>query len=199
MLFKALTLFLAIGAVRGAVVPDSIEITAETTLIEFLRNSPALRSSELFNMECFDYYSPLLKAHVDKYDEDSRNCLEEYANAASLIDSSYNIARSALADSVKNTCYSLLTCDGLTSNEDAFQCLATSGPAGSAALGAASDEAFDHKTSLTEKLLAVQKTQSACLLEAQRTYKTNHGQCYDDLIACAGDPYWEFPTTNNFL
>ncbi|XP_017131004.1 uncharacterized protein LOC108148481 [Drosophila elegans] len=196
MLFKAVTLFLAIGAVYGAVVPNSVEITGESTLIEFLRDSPALRASDVFNMECFDYYTPLLKQHADKYDEDSRTCYEDYEVAKSLIDSSYDYPRSELADSVKNTCYSLLTCDGKESNSDAFECLASGGPAGSAALGSASDKAYDYGASLKERLGDIQKVQTACLLEAQRTYKTKHGQCYDDLIACAYDPTWEFPTTS---
>ncbi|KAI8044941.1 hypothetical protein M5D96_001117 [Drosophila gunungcola] len=180
MLFKAVTLFLAIGAVYGAVVPNSVKISGESTLIEFLRDSPALRASD----------------HADKYDEDSRTCNEDYEVAKSLIDSSYDYPRNELADSVKNTCYSLLTCDGKESNSDAFECLASGGPAGSAALGSASDKAYDYGASLKERLGDVKKIETACLLEAQRTYKTNHGQCYDDLIACAYDPTWEFPTTN---
>lgn len=62
MSFKAVPLLLAIGAVFVAAVPTPVETERESSLVELLLSSPAMRS-DLFNVECVDYYSPLLKGH----------------------------------------------------------------------------------------------------------------------------------------
>jgi len=123
MLFKVVVLFLAIGAVYVASVPTPIEIEAESSLVNILLSSPAMRS-DIFNVECVDYYSPLLKGHVDKYNEDFNTCNYNYENAYSLIDASFAYARNELSNFVKETCVSLLACDGKSLNYDAFECLA---------------------------------------------------------------------------
>ncbi|XP_017041825.1 uncharacterized protein LOC108088505 isoform X2 [Drosophila ficusphila] len=195
MLFKALTFFVAIGAVYGAVVPAQFEVEAETQLIQLLLSSPALRSAEFFNLDCFDYYTPLLKQHADKYEEDSRACYEVYERAFEEIDGSYSDPRNELSNSVRDICVSLLTCDAKGSNSDAFDCLAEEGPSKSSALDSASDQAADYKSSLTLKIREIDNTRSACLTTATRTYRTNHAQCVEDMGTCASDPNWQFPAT----
>ncbi|XP_016952212.1 uncharacterized protein LOC108026031 [Drosophila biarmipes] len=195
MLVKAVALFLAIGAVYAASVPTPIEIESQNSLVDLLLSSPAMRS-DIFNPDCVDFYTPLLKGHVDKYNEDFNTCNYNYENAYSLIDESFAYARNQLANSVKETCVSLLTCDGKTQNYDAFECLAVGGPFASKELEQASYKAADNQTSLQGKLSEIQATRSVCHTEAYRTYNINHGECYSDMIACLGDPNWEMPTTN---
>ncbi|EDX14858.1 uncharacterized protein LOC6730062 [Drosophila simulans] len=198
MSFKAVPLLLAIGAVFVAAVPTPVETERESSLVKLLLSSPAMRS-DLFNVECVDYYSPLLKGHVDKYNEDFTTCKDNYDGAFSLIDSSYRSSRDELSVSVRNTCLSLLTCNGKTSNSDAFDCLASGGPLASKELEKASYKASDNQTSLLAQVSVISDTLSRCQIEAYRTYNTNHGECYADMVACLGDPDWEFPSTSYVL
>nr|XP_016941868.2 uncharacterized protein LOC108018795 [Drosophila suzukii] len=198
MMFKAVVLFLAIGAVYVSSVPTPIEIEAESSLVNILLSSPAMRS-DIFNVECVDYYSPLLKGHVDKYNEDFNTCNYNYENAYSLIDASFAYARNELSNFVKETCVSLLACDGKSLNYDAFECLALGGPSASKELEQASYKAADNQTSLQGKVSEIQATRSICHTEAYRTYSINHGECYSDMVSCLGDPNWEMPTTNYVL
>ncbi|EDV53213.1 uncharacterized protein Dere_GG12012 [Drosophila erecta] len=198
MSFKAVLVLLAIGAVFVAAVPTPVEIEGEFSLVQLLLGSPAMRS-DLFNVECVDYYSPLLKGHVDKYNEDFTTCKDTYDGAFALIDSSFQYARDSLAGSVRNSCLSLLTCDGRNSNSDAFDCLASRGPLASKELEQASYKASDNQTSLLGQVSEIADTLSKCQIEAYRTYNTNHGECYADMVACLGDPNWEFPSTSYLL
>ncbi|XP_043654922.1 uncharacterized protein LOC122621201 [Drosophila teissieri] len=198
MSFKAVLVLLAIGAVTVAAVPTPVEIEGESALVQRLLSSPAMRS-DLFNGDCVEYYTPLLKGHVDKYNDDFSACRDSYNGAFALIDSSFRGARDELTASVTGTCLSLLNCDGLTSNSDAFGCLASGGPSASKQLEQASYKASDNQTSLLTQVSEIKDTETRCQIEAYRTYNTNHGDCYDDMLACLGDPNWEFPSTNYVL
>ncbi|XP_039492145.1 uncharacterized protein LOC120452128 [Drosophila santomea] len=198
MSFKAVHVLLAIGAVIVAGVPTPVEIEGESSLVLRLLSSPTMRS-DLFNIDCVEYYSPLLKGHVDKYNDDFAACKASYDGSFALIDSSFGSARDELAGSVKDTCVSLMTCDGQTSNSEAFGCLASGGPSASKQLEQASYKASDNQTSLLTQVSEIKETETRCQIEAHRTYNTNHGECYDDMIACLGDPNWEFPSTNYVL
>ncbi|KAH8258072.1 hypothetical protein KR038_005484 [Drosophila bunnanda] len=195
MLFKTLTIFLAIGAALGSAVPPAFEITEETTLTEFLLHSPALRSGETFNAGCFDYYLPVIKAHADQLDVDFAVCEDSYENAFVLIDGSYSYARDELKESVRSNCGSLVLCDAENSNSMAFQCLANKGPSSSKDLDDVSDKAADHQAALLEEVGSIKKTLSECQLGAQRKYKANHAQSLEEMNKCLDDPEWDYPTT----
>ncbi|KAH8338471.1 hypothetical protein KR059_006214 [Drosophila kikkawai] len=199
MFFKTLTIFLAIGAACGSAVPAAFEITEETTLTDFLLNSPALRSGETFNAACFDYYLPVLKGHADQMDTDFGVCDDNYSNAFVLIDGSYTYARDELKDSVRSSCGSLVLCDAENTNLDAFGCLANSGPSSSKDLTGVSDQAADRRTSLLAEVDGIAKTLSECQLGAQRKYRANHAQSLEEMNGCLADPEWDYPTTVSVL
>ncbi|KAH8251370.1 hypothetical protein KR032_009753 [Drosophila birchii] len=195
MLFKTLTIFLAIGAVCGSAVPAAFDITAETTLADVLLNSPALRSGESFNADCFDYYLPEIKGHADQLDADYGVCQDSYDNAFVLIDGSYSYARDELKETVRGSCGSVVLCDAESTNLKAFECLSGKGPTISKDLDDVSDKASDHQTNLQEEVGSIKKTLSDCQLGAQRKYKASHTQSVDQMNACLADPDWEFPGT----
>lgn len=123
MWFKALTLFLAVVAVRGAVAPPAFHVSEETSLADILLNSPAFRNAETFNLGCIDYYVPELKVHADKYDDDVKYCQDEYNKGFEGIDATYAISRTGLFDSLRQSCSTLLGCDSQATNSGAFTCL----------------------------------------------------------------------------
>ncbi|KAH8383009.1 hypothetical protein KR009_006233 [Drosophila setifemur] len=196
MCFKALTLFLAIGAVFGAATPPAFRITEETTLAEFLLNSPTMRGAETFNWLCWDYYLPELKNHADQYDADNKLCEDNYYKAEFKIDTSYTIVRNDLIHSVSTTCNNLLTCDNEQTNADAFQCLIKPSSDASKTLTGISNNATDSNTSLLADIAAIDATFQSCRTEAQRTYRANHEECLENLDGCLDDPDWNLPTTN---
>ncbi|KAH8362880.1 hypothetical protein KR084_002251 [Drosophila pseudotakahashii] len=195
MLFKTVTLFLAIGAVYVAAVPTPDEIEAESSMISLLLNTPAMRA-DIYNAQCVNHYSPLLKGHVDQYTDDFNACQYDFENGNSVIDESFKGPRDELTVAVRNTCISLITCDEKILNSDAFDCLATGGPSASKELEQASYKATDNNTSLKGKVSEIEKTQAICQTEAYRTYSTNHGECYADMVSCLNDPDWVIPTTD---
>ncbi|XP_017008696.2 uncharacterized protein [Drosophila takahashii] len=198
MLFKTVTLLLAIGAVYVAAVPTPTEIETEASMINLLLNTPAMRA-DVYNVDCMEHYTPLLKGHVDKYTDDFNACQYKYDNGQSEIDESFKGARDELTISVKDTCISLITCDGKTSNSDAFDCLAIWGPSASKELEQASYKATDNNTSLKRKVSEIEQTRAICQTEAHRTYIKNHGECYNEMISCLNDPDWDIPTTDSAL
>ncbi|XP_017083088.1 uncharacterized protein LOC108115962 [Drosophila eugracilis] len=199
MFLKAVILFLAIATVYGSVVPNPVEIEAEGKLVQTLIKTLTRQSSGLFNIECVEYYSPILKGYVDTYYKDIQACQDQYDNAHSEIDESFRLPRDELAVSVRDTCLSLLACDGETLNLSAFNCLAENGPSASKIITQDSYSASDNKAALVRELSVILETRTQCQNEAYRTYEINHDKTTDDMSACLADPNWEFPTTDYAL
>ncbi|KAH8332559.1 hypothetical protein KR074_005467 [Drosophila pseudoananassae] len=195
MWFKALILFVAVAAILGAVAPPAFHVSEETSLADILLNSPAFRNAETFNLNCIDFYVPELKVHADKYDDDVKVCQEDYQKGFDGIDATYAFSRNELFDSLRGSCSALLGCDSQTTNSGAFTCLTKTCPDEIKSINKIADNATDLNKEVVEKFKAIETTLLNCQVLAQRTYRTNHGQCLEDLNGCLDDPNWEYPAS----
>ncbi|BFF91325.1 uncharacterized protein DMAD_09631 [Drosophila madeirensis] len=191
MFFKTSTLLLAIVALAAAA--PSSGIAPSASLIHFMMHSQSLRTATTLNMNCFDWYLPILKGHSDKYEENYKVCAEEFNAAKWLIDTSYGIARNGITSKAKETCDALERCSHEDESSDVFECYSKTAPEYSVILNTIGNNSTDLNKQLIAELAVIDFDLDVCQTKAERVYKEDSADSFEELNACLEDENWSQP------
>ncbi|XP_034661376.1 uncharacterized protein LOC117896941 [Drosophila subobscura] len=193
MFFKTSTLLLALVALAAAAPISGIAPSA--SLIDFMMNSKSLRTATTLNMHCFDWYLPILKGHSDQYEENYKICSEKFNAAKWLTDTSYGIARNGITSKAKETCDALMRCEYEKENTKAFECYSKTAPEQSVILNTIGNNATDLNKQLIAELALIDFDLDVCQTTAERVYKEDSADSFEELNACLENDNWSQPTT----
>ncbi|KAH8416695.1 hypothetical protein KR222_007501, partial [Zaprionus bogoriensis] len=183
MLFKSLTLLLAIGSAM-ALMPSNTRLNTEQSLISFLLQSRAYTGNSQLNQYCFGRYLPILNAHSEQLEKDYNRCTDTLDREYDQIEIRYEKPRENITETARNTCLALQKCDTHASTVEAFECFEGTGSAQSKILLSLSANSGKYAIELTELRRAAKSICDACTKHAEWVYLESTSDTYADLSAC---------------
>ncbi|XP_022226210.1 uncharacterized protein LOC111076647 [Drosophila obscura] len=193
MFFKVSTLLLACVALAAAA-PGS-GIAPSTSLIDFMMQSRALRTATTLNLNCFDWYLPILKGQSDQYEKDYKVCAERFDVEKWLADTNYGIARNGIDSQARQTCAALERCSYQADDSSALDCYSKTAPEQSAILATIGNNATDLNKQLVRDIALINLELDSCQTKAERVYKEGSAASFEELNACLDDDNWTQPNS----
>lgn len=202
MLLKVFALLLSIGSCLSAV-PVRPKINVDHTLIDFMLQPFDISGNAALNQYCFNRYLVLLKDIVNQYELDYNGCIDTFNSQLQTIDTKYVKPLENITEYAELSCQALQKCGG-EKYVEAFECYALTvskkvdytfmwlilklyyfqGSEQSRILYSLSADAVQYSVQIKDEYRAAESKANECVNYAERVYKENTANTYEELSRC---------------